>query len=171
MSITHGYIFLEDCLLKFSAQLYFMYVFIHPFIDSVLMWPHQAFIALHGLSVAAVKRGHSSLCCWDLSLKLFLLLQAVCTGSRCANFSCSSIRAQYVLHIGLYRTCAGCSTVRWLNCSVAWGSSWTRVEPASTALEGELPPLDHQAIPCPILKLDCLCFWYWIVWAVAIVWK
>ena len=61
--------------------------------------------------------------------------------------------------------------VRWLNRSVAWGSSWTRVEPACTALEGKLPPLDHQAIPCPVLKLHCLCFWCWIVWAVVIVWK
>ena len=59
----------------------FIYLFIYLFI----FWLRWVFVVVHGLSLVAVSRGHSSLLCAGLSLWWLLLLQSM--GSRCTGLS------------------------------------------------------------------------------------
>ena len=56
------------------------------------------FVAVHGLSLAAVSGGYSLLRCADFSLRWLLLLQS--TGYRSAGFSSCSTWAQQLQHAG-----------------------------------------------------------------------
>ena len=139
---------------ELSAEVFCPVLCIHLFIHSLiqfLIWLHQAFIALHGLSLAAVKRGCSSLWCWD-----FLIAVVSCCRAQALGVQTSGVVA-YRLSI----SCTLDSTeharaavlVCCLNCSVTWGYSWTRVQPVSTALEGELPTTRPPGNSMPNFKV------------------
>ena len=72
IEIAHTYLFFKN------------YLFIY-------FWLCWVFVALCGLSLAAVSGGYSSLRCAGFSLQWLLLLQS--TGSRCAGFSSCSLQA------------------------------------------------------------------------------
>ena len=55
-------------------------------------WLRWVFVAVHGLSLVAVKGGYSSLRYVVFSLRWLLLLQSM--GSRCTGFNSCGMRAQ-----------------------------------------------------------------------------
>ena len=63
------------------------------------LWLRWVFIVVHGLSLAAVSRGYSSLQCVGFSLRWLLLLWS--TGSRHVGFSSCGSRASVVVAWGL----------------------------------------------------------------------
>ena len=69
------------------------------------------------------------------------------------SFSCSQQGSRY----SGFRSCISQALEHRLNscgsglrCSMAWGSSWIRIQPVSTAWQVDSLPLSHQGSPSPI---------------------
>ena len=58
----------------------------------IYFWLRWVFVAMRGLSLAAVSGGYSSFQCAGFSLQWFLLLRS--TSSRCVGFSSCGMQAQ-----------------------------------------------------------------------------
>ena len=90
--------------------IFILFFKINLFILFIYFWPHWVFIAVHGLSLVAASRGHSSLRYMGFSLQWLLLLRS--TGSRCAG--------SVVVARGLY-SAGSVVVVHRLSCSMACG--------------------------------------------------
>ena len=92
----------------------------------IYFWLHWVFVAVRGLSLVAVSRGHSSLQCVAFSLRWLLLWWS--TGSRCAGFgSCGSRTPE--------RRLSSYGARAQLLCSM-WDLPGPGLEPMSPALAG-----------------------------------
>ena len=65
----------------------------------IYFWLRWVFVAVHGLSLVAVREGYSLLWCTGFSLQWLLLLWSM--GSRCTGFSSCGTRAQQLWCTGL----------------------------------------------------------------------
>ena len=83
------------------------------FILFIYFWLHWVFVVVRGLSLVAVSRGYSSLCCADFSLRRLLLLWS--TNSSCTAFSSCGMWAQ---QLWLTNRLSSCGAQAQLLCSM-----------------------------------------------------
>ena len=104
-------------------------------------WLHWVFVAGHGLSLAAVSRGYSSLRCAGFSLRWLLLLRS--TGSRREGFSSCGSQA-------LDHRLSSCGTRASELCGM-WDLPGPGLEPVSPALAGRFLTTAPPGKPCMLI--------------------